>query len=164
MNKYVPQDILLLLPLDSLAKLLLWNEESQLVVDEDVTTSREVLCHQSDYISTMLMHEGLADSSSPIVTTTSDWHNCLKLGYDVRNREYPIWLHKLLQEGCGVSSEAVLPTNVVSPGLPIGPISPIVAAKYMASRRMSLLWVGQLIPILHSFWRLVVLVQSMGLR
>ena len=130
MDKYVPRRHTALAATGSLAKLLLWNEESPLVVDEDGTTSREVICHQSDYISTMLMHEGLTDSSSPIVTTTSDWHNCLKLGYDVRNREYPIWLHKLLQEGCGVSSETVLPTNVVSPGLPIGPISPIVAAKY----------------------------------
>ena len=130
MNKYVPLRHTARAATGSLAKLLLWNKESPLVVDEDGTTSREVVCHQSDYISTMLMHQGLADSSSPIVTTTSDWHNCLKLGYDVRKREYPIWLHELLQEGCGVSSETVLPSNVVSPGLPIGPISPIVAAKY----------------------------------
>ena len=113
MNKYVPLRHTARAATGSLAKLLLWNKESPLVVDEDVTTSREVLCHQSDYISTMLMHEGLADSSSPIVTTTSDWHNCLKLGYDVRNREYPIWLHELPQEGCGVSSVTVLPSNVV---------------------------------------------------
>ena len=105
MNKYVPLRHTARAATGSLAKLLLWNKESPLVVDEDGTTSREVVCHQSDYISTMLMHQGLADSSSPIVTTTSDWHNCLKLGYDVRKREYPIWLHELLQEGCGVSSE-----------------------------------------------------------
>lgn len=129
MNKYVPLRHTALAATGSLAKLLLWNEESPLVVDEDGTTSREVLCHQSDYISTMLMHADLTDSSSPIITT-SDWHNCLKLGYDVRNREYPIWLHELLQEGCGVVSETALPTNVVSPGSPIGLISPIVAAKY----------------------------------
>jgi xylulokinase len=130
MDKYVPRRHTALATTGSLGKLLLWNEESPLIVDEDGTTSREVLCHQSDYISTILMHEGLTDSSSPIVTTTSDWHNCLKLGYDVRNREYPKWLHELLTEGCGLSSETVLPSNVVSPGLPIGPISPIVAAKY----------------------------------
>jgi xylulokinase len=133
MDKYIPQRHTARSATVSLAKLLLWNEESPLiVVDEDGTSSREVLCHQSDYISTMLMHEGLNtdSSSSPLVKTTSDWHNCLKLGYDVRNREYPNWLHELLKVGCGLSSETVLPTNVVSPGLPIGPISPIVAAKY----------------------------------
>lgn len=59
----------------SLAKLLTWIKEKPLA-------KNEVLCHQSDFISLKLMEQ----STSPV---TSDWHNCLKLGYDVRAKKWP---------------------------------------------------------------------------
>ena len=31
----------------------------------------------------------------PFLSHFSDWHNVLKLGYDVRNREFPQWMIKL---------------------------------------------------------------------
>lgn len=58
----------------SLAKLLSWALEFPLQVSE-------VLVHQSDYVSLMLMRESDQGSSSVDVSSVhSDWHNCLKLG------------------------------------------------------------------------------------
>ncbi|KAL3771798.1 hypothetical protein ACHAW5_005353 [Stephanodiscus triporus] len=115
----------------SLAKLLLWNEQRPLDSYED-GTCREVLCHQSDYVSASLMREGLPirEGDDPTVAITSDWHNCLKLGYDVRVRAFPPWLRDVLGVGgAGLSRPAsALPTRVVSPGSPIGTISPAVAS------------------------------------
>ena len=67
----------------------------------------------------------------PFLSTNSDWHNVLKLGYDVRNREFPPWMIKLLKEGCGISNpKSVLPSKVISPGEPFGVISSTVATRY----------------------------------
>ncbi|KAL7471594.1 hypothetical protein ACHAXS_011892 [Conticribra weissflogii] len=112
----------------SLAKLLLWNEESPVV--DDAGETQEVLCHQSDYVSLSLMHEG-DDEGEETCVVTSDWHNCLKLGYDVQSLCYPAWMNSLLKEGANIPDpELVLPSKVVSPGEPMGFISPVVAAKY----------------------------------
>jgi sugar (pentulose or hexulose) kinase len=58
----------------------------------------------------------------------SDWHNCLKLGYDVRNTCWPDWIKNCLNDA-GVSTPSdndilgAVPTEVVSPGAPMGTIS-----------------------------------------
>jgi sugar (pentulose or hexulose) kinase len=107
----------------SLAKLLAWQTESPLTKDE-------VLCHQSDFITTRL----LGQHASPGVVK-SDWHNCLKLGYDARQNKWPEWIENCLisagisnplgrrgqgdEDGAGA---AVIPLQVVSPGQPIGTI------------------------------------------
>ena len=71
----------------SLAKLLSWNEESPL-------KPGEVLCHQADYVALNLMSEpkkcGAGGGNRR--TVSSDWHNVLKCGYDVRNLCWPDWL------------------------------------------------------------------------
>ncbi|KAL3796025.1 hypothetical protein HJC23_013082 [Cyclotella cryptica] len=124
---YVPEKHTARATTGSLAKLLLWNEEESLVDDEGFV--REMLCHQSDYISMSLMHGGMEQDEECFVT--SDWHNSLKLGYDVEHLSYPEWMLKLLKEGAKISSpKDVLPSKVVSPGEPMGLISPIVAMKY----------------------------------
>lgn len=126
-EEYVPEKHTARATTGSLAKLLLWTEEESLVDDKGVV--KEVLCHQSDYISLSLMHGGLENDEDCVVA--SDWHNCLKLGYDVQHLSYPEWILKLLKEGAKISSpKDVLPSKVVSPGEPIGLISPIVAMKY----------------------------------
>lgn len=102
----------------SLAKLLAWAKEVPL-------TENEVLCHQSDYISMRLLSQ-----TTPV---KSDWHNCLKLGFDVRQRVWPEWLVTCLQDA-GVSNPVedglgVIPLQVGSPGAPMGTIDSGVAAR-----------------------------------
>jgi len=137
-DRYVPEKHTARANTGSLAKLLLWIEERALSTDDDDDeASAEVLCHQSDYISMSLMHEGLDDGEK--CTVTSDWHNCLKLGYDVREREFPAWMRTLLEEGAGVpNADAILPAAVVSPGEPFGAISPAVASRYGLSSDVAL--------------------------
>jgi xylulokinase len=50
----------------------------------------------------------------------SDWHNALKLGYDVYNLQYPEWLIELLKEQ-GISS-TLLPT-VIKPGQSVAAVN-----------------------------------------
>lgn len=133
-SEYVPEKHTARATTGSLAKLLLWIEEKS-VVDEG-GDAKEVLCHQSDFVSMSLMNEGLEDS---VCTVTSDWHNCLKLGYDVQRREFPSWMNKLLREGANVPDpKSILPSRVISPGEPFGVISPAVAAKYGMSSNVVL--------------------------
>ena len=128
-EKYVPDKHTARATTGTLAKLLLWSEEQSLV--------DEVLCHQSDFVSLSLMYEGLNDDVD--ITTHCDFHNILKLGYDVRALEYPSWMMELLKEGANIPNpEEVLPSKVVSPGEPIGVISPVVAAKYGLSSNVVL--------------------------
>jgi len=135
-DRYVPEKHTARANTGSLAKLLLWIEE-QSVVDEN-GEAKEALCHQSDYVSMSLMHEGLTDTEKQC-TVTSDWHNCLKLGYDVQNREFPAWMHKLLNEGAGIADpESILPSRVISPGEPFGVLSPAVATKFGLSSNVML--------------------------
>ncbi|KAL7538353.1 hypothetical protein ACHAWF_006059 [Thalassiosira exigua] len=125
-DEYVPERHTARANTGSLAKLLLWNEEEGLVDDEG--NAKEVLCHQSDYVAMSLMREGLDDGECVVA---SDWHNCLKLGYDVRERKFPEWMRALLKEGAGVPDpSSVLPSRVVSPGEPLGTISPAVASRF----------------------------------
>jgi len=102
----------------SLAKLLAWAKEKPL--DEN-----EMLCHQSDFISMRLL--------SQTMPLKSDWHNCLKLGYDVRQLKWPEWLVSCLREA-GIPepvevTRGAIPVDVVSPGLPLGTIDKSMAQR-----------------------------------
>lgn len=109
-------------PTSALAKLLSWNEEKPL-------TSSERLCHQSDYISMNLLSSNKAcGSNHNNVQVYSDWHNCLKLGYDVRQLSWPPWLLDCLHDA-GLA-QSVLPFTVVSPGEPMGTISADAAKRF----------------------------------
>jgi len=79
----------------------------------------EVLAHQSEYAANLMF------LSKP--EYVSDWHNALKLGYDVKELKYPSWLKNCLAE-VGISEE-VLP-QVVAPGQSIGTISKSCHEKY----------------------------------
>jgi sugar (pentulose or hexulose) kinase len=68
--------------------------------------------HQADWLA-FLLHGQLG---------ISDYHNALKLGYDVENLTYPEWLLKL-------EIPIQLP-KVISPGNPIAEIRPEIGAKY----------------------------------
>jgi sugar (pentulose or hexulose) kinase len=117
-NQHVPPKHTARARTGSLAKLIAWSYESPL-------KDSEVLCHQSDFISMVLMEE------SNVVK--SDWHNCLKLGYDVRNKCWPDWMEKCLQ-GAGIANplhkdHGAIPMQVVSPGMPLGTISTTMAER-----------------------------------
>jgi xylulokinase len=112
----------------SLAKLLSWNEERPLA-------QGEVLCHQADYIVMRLMSNpkkcGSGQEAQRCVIR-SDWHNCLKCGYDVRNLKWPDWLSACLEDA-GIRDpigSGVVPLQVVSPGEPLGTISQDVAKEF----------------------------------
>lgn len=103
----------------SLAKLLAWAYESP-------WTETETLCHQSDYISMRLLSQ-----TKPV---KSDWHNCLKLGYDVREKMWPEWVNTCLQEA-GIpnpiaNGQGVIPLEVCSPGMPLGTIDKKMANRF----------------------------------
>jgi sugar (pentulose or hexulose) kinase len=68
--------------------------------------------HQADWLA-FLLHGQLG---------VSDYHNALKLGYDVENLRYPDWLQRL-----------VLPVQlpqVLAPGTPIAPVLPEIADRF----------------------------------
>lgn len=101
----------------SLAKLLTWAIEAPL-------DDAEVLCHQSDFISMNLM----AESNSLYIK--SDWHNCLKLGYDVREKKWPTWLDNCLKDAKisnPISGKGAIPLEIFSPGEAMGTVGEAVA-------------------------------------
>jgi len=130
LGKYAPSRHTAKARTSSLAKLISWHEEEHLYENDDGTNDNaEVLVHQADFLAMHLMSHGTSRKNYEVV---SDWHNCLKLGYDVRKLEWPSWLKTCLSEA-GISLN-VLPSKVVSPGMPIGTISPSLASRYDISK------------------------------
>lgn len=125
LNQYAPVAHTARSPTGSLAKLLAWNAEQKL----DATG--EILCHQADYIALQLLsHDNDDNDQNQRVVISSDWHNCLKLGYDVQKLQWPEWIVTCLQ-AAGISDPvSVLPTTVTSPGAPMGYISPHAATQF----------------------------------
>lgn len=83
----------------ALAKLLSWHHAEPL-------KATEVAAHQADYVSAKL-----AGSSQ----VSSDWHNALKLGFDVGALEWPAWLLDAL-DAHGVPPSCVSSLRVARPG------------------------------------------------
>ncbi|PSB31827.1 FGGY-family carbohydrate kinase [Stenomitos frigidus] len=86
----------------SLVKLLWWSRQA-------VFSQARYLLHQADWLG-FLLH------GQPGI---SDYHNSLKLGYDVVHLRYPDWLTEL--------AIAPLLPHVVAPGTSIGHVQPAVA-------------------------------------
>lgn len=103
----------------TLAKLLTWHIATPL-------KDSERLLHQSDYIANSLLEQHKVDGDR--VCFHSDWHNALKLGYDVQQLQYPDWLQSLLV-GAGINSHSCLP-RVVEPGRAMGRIKQSIAAQH----------------------------------
>ncbi|OEU13811.1 hypothetical protein FRACYDRAFT_189510 [Fragilariopsis cylindrus CCMP1102] len=141
LQKYLPSKHTARANTSSFAKLIKWILESPLQTNEK-------LCHQSDYISSKLLfsttatavndndndnNEKRKEGVGMQMQIQSDWHNCLKLGYDVRNQCWPSsntnnnWMELCLRE-------SIFPTTVVSPGFPIGTINECVAEKLGLSK------------------------------
>ncbi|WP_319419074.1 FGGY-family carbohydrate kinase [Pleurocapsa sp. FMAR1] len=94
-----PKDHVVISATSSLAKLLWWQQQPYF-------TQARYLLHQADWLA-YLLHGKLG---------ISDYHNALKLGYDVNNFNYPDWLQNL---PCSRLYPQVLP-----PGAPVGEITP----------------------------------------
>lgn len=94
----------------SLAKLLWWQQACR---DVQLRTPTEIyFLHQADWLG-FLLHGQLG---------VSDYHNALKLGYDVEQLCYPDWLLKL-------PSLPILP-QVLTPGTPVGEITAEVRSRF----------------------------------
>lgn len=89
----------------SLIKLLWWQAQGALAPGA-------YLLHQADWLG-FLLHGQLG---------VSDYHNALKLGYDVVRLEYPDWL-------LGLDLPVQLP-KVVAPGMAIAPVLPAIAQTF----------------------------------
>ncbi|MGF1490212.1 MAG: FGGY-family carbohydrate kinase [Prochloraceae cyanobacterium] len=100
-----PPDSVVLSATSSLAKLLWWYEKP-------VFDRANYFLHQADWLA-FLLHGKLG---------ISDYHNALKLGYDVRNLCYPDWLKNL-------PIKNILP-QVFPPGTPVGEITKEISDRF----------------------------------
>lgn len=124
-------------PTSTLAKVLSWHAETHFKPSER-------LAHQADYL---IHHITSFGGKGVTAVFTSDWHNALKLGYDVHNLEYPKWMTDLLHEQ-GINSDFI-PT-VVEPGQIVGALNPrlqslgysehcqVVAGQFRQSQTLSI--------------------------
>ena len=92
----------------SLAKLLWWHQTLPAAVWHQAT----YLLHQADWLSAQLHGRW----------GVSDYHNSLKLGYDVGALRYPAWL-------LGQPWSRLLP-RVLAPGQVVGPVTAAVARRF----------------------------------
>jgi sugar (pentulose or hexulose) kinase len=99
LTEIAPENSITLSATSSLIKLLYWQEKS-------LFSQAQYFLHQADWLS-FLLHGKLG---------ISDYHNALKLGYDVEKLAYPNWLQKL-------PVSRVFP-QVVAPGTILGQITP----------------------------------------
>jgi len=104
----VPPNHLVISATSSLAKLLWWQQQ-------EIYTQAKYFLHQADWLA-FLLHGKLG---------ITDYHNALKLGYDVQNLAYPDWL-------ANSPLQPLLP-QVLTPGTPVGAITPDIAKEYQIS-------------------------------
>ncbi len=113
-DTYAPKNHAARANTSALSKLLHYHACSPLQSSGESSFVEEVLAHQSEYVAnTMFLSQ---------TQYTSDWHNALKLGYDVKELTYPKWLLDCLNDDEIKISPNVLP-KVVQPGEVIGNIS-----------------------------------------
>lgn len=105
LTPFVPPNHLALSSSSSLAKLLWWSKQ-------DYFQQAAYFLHQADWLA-FLLHGQLG---------ISDYHNALKLGYDVVNLQYPRWLVNQPLYG-------LLPT-VLSPGAAVGAVTSAIADQF----------------------------------
>ena len=101
----VPPHHVTLSATSSLAKLLWWSQQPTFAL-------AKYFLHQADWLA-FLLHDRLG---------ISDYHNALKLGYDVEKLTYPHWLENL-------SFRSLLP-QVLAPGTPVAPVTRKIAERF----------------------------------
>lgn len=106
-RQFAPADHVVLSATSSLAKLLWWETQPDFA-----QVQQPYLLHQADWIS-FLLHGQLG---------ISDYHNALKLGYDVQQLAYPDWLRSQ-------PLRSHLP-KVLAPGTVIGTVTPEISQRF----------------------------------
>lgn len=104
-RELVPENHLVISATSSLAKVYWWYRQG-------LTDNAGYILHQADWLG-YLLHGQLG---------ISDYHNALKLGYDVESLSYPDWLQSF-------PFFSLLP-DIKAPGTIIGQILPSISAKY----------------------------------
>ncbi|MEY2983744.1 MAG: hypothetical protein RLZZ568_361 [Cyanobacteriota bacterium] len=94
--QFAPPDHLVNSSTSSLAKLLWWSQQLEFC-------QARYFCHQADWLA-YLLHGRLG---------ISDYHNALKLGYDVQRLTYPDWLKH--QSWFNLLPQIVAPGTVIAP-------------------------------------------------
>jgi sugar (pentulose or hexulose) kinase len=105
LKEIVPSNHLVLSASSSLAKLYWWYQQP-------IFAQAAYFLHQADWLA-FLLHGKLG---------LSDYHNALKLGYDVENLTYPNWLKKL-------PFFSLLP-QIFAPGTPVGEINQEIGDRF----------------------------------
>lgn len=117
---FAPPDSPVLSATSSLVKALWWQQALDIDadIDADINARSRVsqLAHQADWLAALL------HGRPPV----SDYHNALKLGYDVRSLAYPDWLLN--------SPVAAWLPDVLAPGDAIAPILPTLADQFSFPR------------------------------
>lgn len=117
-GEFAPENHIVRSPTSSLAKLVTWELEEPIAADE-------VFCHQADFVAASLC--------GPDAPVTSDWHNTLKLGFNVADAapRYPPWLEELLRKNCVhcPAAPADLLPAALQPGSAGRTIGPAVASR-----------------------------------
>ncbi|MBE9117486.1 FGGY-family carbohydrate kinase [Lusitaniella coriacea LEGE 07157] len=110
LKKIAPSHPIVLSATSSLAKLFWWYRQP-------IYSQAVYFLHQADWLA-FLLHGQLG---------ISDYHNALKLGYDVEELNYPAWLQKL-------PISPLLP-QVFSPGTPVGTVTPEISFRFGLSKK-----------------------------
>lgn len=105
LKNIVPQNHLVLSATSSLAKLYYWYQQP-------FFSEANYVLHQADWLA-FLLHGKLG---------ISDYHNALKLGYDVENLTYPKWLKNL-------PFFSLLP-QILAPGTPIKEVTKQISERF----------------------------------
>ncbi|MGK7909990.1 MAG: FGGY-family carbohydrate kinase [Synechococcus sp.] len=114
LERYAPDQHITLNATSGLVKLC-WLLEQMLA--QDCAAQGAYGLSQADWLG-FLLHGQLG---------MSDYHNCLKLGYDVDTLQWPDWVRSLEIQGCSLGD--YLPT-VLAPGTAVGTIRPDIAECY----------------------------------
>jgi sugar (pentulose or hexulose) kinase len=105
-QEIAPPNHLVISATSSLAKLYWWSEQS-------IWQQASYFLHQADWLA-FLLHGQLG---------ISDYHNALKLGYDVENLCYPDWLQNL--------PFAHLLPKILSPGTPLRTVTKEISDRFL---------------------------------
>jgi len=134
-DRYAPLNHVARANTSALSKLLHYHLSSPL-------SKFEVLAHQSEYVANTVFlstpsHHNLKYNARKESTATpnnhrrfvSDWHNALKLGYDVQTLSWPNWVLESMKS-IGMENPIDILPLVVAPGQIVGNITKSVIERY----------------------------------
>ena len=94
----------------ALAKLLAWAADAPL-------GAQDVAAHQADYVAAALCAGVDGEQLAAPPALRSDWHNALKMGFDVVELRWPAWLLEGAMPAVGAAPAALERLGVLRPGV-----------------------------------------------